>query len=840
MSIIVKFLSKSIVEKKFRSFIIIFSVTISAALFFASSGLAGTMSSMYEALIKMQTGKADLIIFPDRNSPSNTFKIRNEKIDGVSYTVGDLSVGGVYKLPEEESKISGTKTEKLYIKGFDLEELEKLNPVNYSQKAAGKDFIDNCIILSKLFADKYGYKVGDRIEIEIGGINKILTVWGISRPTGIFQHSPQSDSIMSVMPLDTLASMLNMRGKVHNAYVVLEEGADIQNVKNELSDLYTRYTVREPFTVEEIREYMQFIVVPLYLMTVMVLFISIFIIYSTFKVITTERLPVIGTFRSIGATKRMTDIVLIGESFAYGIIGGILGIFTGIAVLYLITMIMASDPYNGQLEVSIKFGFIQVITTFLLALSVAIVSSWIPISKASKIPIKDLVLNQTEIKTIRKSKKAVIVALMLALSFALPLVTPKSVSIVINVLSLLVTFAAVIICVPFITTYTLKIFENIYSFMFGNIGYLAVKNLKDNKNILNNISLLAIGISVILMINTISYSVGIEVLNGYKDWKFDIMVSLNGDRNAEQVLRSIDGVEGTYGAYESWQGIRVSDTDYSIGYLQGIDISKYRDYVAFRLDGKGNHDEIFKKLDEGRNILIAMMARESLDVEIGDELILEMNAGKKTYKVIGFFDSIMQNGSNALISQKYFKSDMNQPYYNRFFVKTSEDPDLVLASVKEKFMRRGVWGNTIRNMERMNYESNNQFMIILKAFSVLAMLIGVFGVFNNYMISFIERKSTIAIQRSVGLSKKQTLKMIFIEALTGGCIGAIVGIMGALPMLWTVPKIMLAIRVPLSIHYKFDLFVISLIGGIIISVIASISPALKTSKFDIIEAIKYE
>ncbi|HCX62205.1 MAG TPA: hypothetical protein DHU59_07190, partial [Clostridiales bacterium] len=148
--------------------------------------------------------------------------------------------------------------------------------------------------------------------------------------------------------------------------------------------------------------------------------------------------------------------------------------------------------------------------------------------------------------------------------------------------------------------------------------------------------------------------------------------------------------------------------------------------------------------------------------------------------------------------------------------------------------------NTIRNMERMNYESNNQFMIILKAFSVLAMLIGVFGVFNNYMISFIERKSTIAIQRSVGLSKKQTLKMIFIEALTGGCIGAIVGIMGALPMLWTVPKIMLAIRVPLSIHYKFDLFVISLIGGIIISVIASISPALKTSKFDIIEAIKYE
>ena len=69
--------------------------------------------------------------------------------------------------------------------------------------------------------------------------------------------------------------------------------------------------------------------------------------------------------------------------------------------------------------------------------------------------------------------------------------------------------------------------------------------------------MLAIGISVILMINIISYSVGIEVLNAYKDWKFDIMLSLNGDRNTEQVLRSIDGVEGTYGAFESFQGIKL-------------------------------------------------------------------------------------------------------------------------------------------------------------------------------------------------------------------------------------------------------------------------------------------
>ena len=148
-------------------------------------------------------------------------------------------------------------------------------------------------------------------------------------------------------------------------------------------------------------------------------------------------------------------------------------------------------------------------------------------------------------------------------------------------------------------------------------------------------------------------------------------------------------------------------------------------------------------------------------------------------------------------------------------------------------------GNTISFMEKSNYEQNSQFMIILQAFSVLAMLIGIFGVFNNYMIS-LERRRYIAIKRSIGLSKKQTLKMIFVEALTGGFIGAIVGIIGAMFMLLIIPRLMQTIGVPLLIHYKFELFAISLFTGIIISVIASISPALKTTKLDIIESIKYE
>ena len=60
---------------------------------------------------------------------------------------------------------------------------------------------------------------------------------------------------------------------------------------------------------------------------------SIFIIYSSYKVITLDRLPVIGTFRSTGATQKMVTGILLLESLLYGCVGGFAGIPLGILVL---------------------------------------------------------------------------------------------------------------------------------------------------------------------------------------------------------------------------------------------------------------------------------------------------------------------------------------------------------------------------------------------------------------------------------------------------------------------------------------------------------------------------
>ena len=358
MRIILKYILKSIIEKKFRTFIIVFSVTLSAALFFASNGMSNTMLYMYEDQFREQTGKADILIYPNEQSPSNSFKIKTEPVEGVNYIAGEIVTSGRYKLPERQALKTKTKWETLTLRGFDLVELENLNPISFSKFAVGRPFEGYHVIISSIFADDYGFDVGDSIDLEINGKNRNLIIWGIARPTGLFKHIPQSNSMTAIMPIDSLGSLLDIKGRVNTGYVVLDEGVDKQSIENELANTYSRYTVQKPFSEEELETYSQYIVVPLFMMTSMVLFISIFIIYSTFKVITVERLPVIGTFRSIGATRKMTDTILIGESLTYGVIGGILGDILGVGFLYIIASVMAAffmPVIKGQCRKCIYF-----------------------------------------------------------------------------------------------------------------------------------------------------------------------------------------------------------------------------------------------------------------------------------------------------------------------------------------------------------------------------------------------------------------------------------------------------------------------------------------------------
>ncbi|NLO39335.1 MAG: FtsX-like permease family protein [Ruminiclostridium sp.] len=143
-------------------------------------------------------------------------------------------------------------------------------------------------------------------------------------------------------------------------------------------------------------------------------------------------------------------------------------------------------------------------------------------------------------------------------------------------------------------------------------------------------------------------------------------------------------------------------------------------------------------------------------------------------------------------------------------------------------------------MKKSNQESNEQMFTLLKGFSLLAMLIGIIGVVNNLLISFIQRRRQLAIFRSIGMEKGQSVRMILIEAFTGGLIGGTSGVLAGLLFMYIVQYFIVSIELPIEMHYPLDIITACGVAGLAIMIAASVGPSVKSSRLNIIEAIKYE
>ncbi|MCX7843042.1 MAG: ABC transporter permease [Clostridia bacterium] len=839
MLIILKFILKNIKEKKMRTFLIVFSIMISSALFFASSAVTDSLKNMYIEQIKKSYGEAEIVIRAGNDSPSKYFSgtLPAEYEGQIDYKVDVFNGLGVYK-----HRRDGAKEEVLVInlKGIEWQDIQKMTPVTLAAEYNLEPFKGKKLVLSKKTADKYGIELGEAVDIYIEGVKYKFAVCAIAQMTGPFSDDGQTHQ--ALVPRETLSTLYGQKGSVTDVFIKLKNPIDKGSIISRLSEDLKRYSVKETISESDLQAQTGSISVILSMALVMVLFMSIFIIYSSFKVITTERLPVIGTFRSIGASRMLTDFVLLLESIFYGVTGGSLGCVMGIGVLYIIAR--ATTPvWDSNLKTTITFSAMQMAAAFVIAVVLSVFSSLIPILKVSKIPVKDIVLNKIQTQSKRHGVWSLLSGLvLLAAALFLPPLTSGNIGLPVNSMCILGGVAAVIYLIPHTTKLFVLLFEKIYSFVFGNEGVLAAKNIRSNKNILNNISLLAIGISSLLAINIVSKSSIMEIINYFEHGtKYDVFFSVTqADRAFELSLRSVEGVTAAKGFLNA-RGVEVKGSGQIIENIEGADKDSFLEYFNILLDG-GREETIkkFREIDSDRNIIITGMLKNKLGVNTGDTITLRLPSGDRDYKVLGIWDTMMYGGNYAIVAERFLKIDFGEKYYKYIAIKTNKDPEQLLQHLKDKYAKYGAGGLTTNEVMDMLVKSNAQIFDVLNGFSVLTALIGVIGVFNNLIISFIERKRSFAVMRSVGMSKVQIVKMIFVEAFTGGLIGGVGGVLGGILQINVMYYMMRIIVSSVQMKYSVWTLMGSLMAGVLITLAASVGSAMKSSKLNIIEAIKYE
>lgn len=841
MGILIKYTLLNIKEHKFRTFLIILSIMLSVGLFFSSLSISDALTEIIMENIRSSIGTAEIVITPGKYNTSGLIKEKplEEASQLIDYTIGVVEQRVNYQTKDK-------KTEQINLKGYQFDDLQVINPVNLIQKIEGQDFTGKSLIIGKSFAEDEGISVGDFIKLEFSPEDiKYFQIYALAENKGFFKGTPSfgQSEINFVAPRDTLSRFLGTPEQVNTIYSKTIDDTTIDMSIETLKEIYKSEQVNKMVTKTEIDAQIRPIRIPFMFMLILVVLISIFIIYTSFKVITLERLPMLGTFRSIGATKKMTDFIMLGEAVIYGILGSFLGVFVGHHLLSAVMKLIADDMGSMVL----RYPKINIIITIAFGFILSMGSALIPIIKTSKIPVKEILLNIMDgTKKKRKYSRYIVGTILCLLSFILPMLLKEGpLAAISGGFGIVLMIAALVCFIPFLTNLFITITEQFFGLVFGNIGRIAVKNIRGNKSTQDNIILLTIGLASVLTIMVIGNSIQIETSRYYDEQNYEITIrSSEASRITAQRILSIEGINDAYIYQRAWNAYKYKKEEKPfISSLIGIESDNYLEFFNYDVLNETDDQKVIEELLTGRKLLLSVVMRDEYDLDVGDELPLDTGNGIRNYEVIGFLNIKENNGQFGMTSMYNIKNDLKRTWGLNMAVKVKENVPVQAVKKKiEKKLEHFSWYqvHTIEEMKKMDLENNQKLIIILSVFSSATALIGSIGVMNNFLVSLLARRKSLAIYASIGMSKGQRKRMILIEAISSGIIGAFFGIITAQLIMIRVTNLLSQINIPLVLNITLISGIIGFSGAILVCLLSSISVLRQLRRLNIIKELRYE
>lgn len=828
MNVFSKYLLKSMTEKKGRTLLLLISIMVSAALLVASLGTVKAVLGTLTSQVKGNLGEFNVQITPSKNLDVPLFDPTAIKTSDIQKSFKGIDFGGYLSDdPENEFRITGTT----------LSDFKNFGTTKIVKKVGLEPFTGRKLIISQNASKKLKVKLGDQLKLTLLGKEASYKIVGISTNTGMFfgEKGKQFSFVTPEENVFTVYGVQNQYSRMLAAVKKKDLGAWIKNFNAENTE--NHLVASQAYDEKSLEQQLNMIRIPMFFMLGIVLLMTTFIIYSSFKLIIMERLSVIGVFLSQGATKGGIIKILLRESLAYGLAGGILGDLTGAGLTSLISY-FANPLKDYGVKATTEFYPPYFIIGLLFAILLSIASTLIPILAIRKLPVKDVILNTISTSNKISFKSFVAGMVLIGAAAVIHFTGPKS-NYILSLPALFLGFIGIIIVIPklvdFICYPLVKILRN-----SSGLSMLSFNNVRTSKVLINNIRLIVVSVISIVMITSLSVSITEVVQGAYDGMKFDVLVSGNSNfsKNIDDILHEYKDVNSI-----NQDGIIMTnldgDTAKSLNVVY-VDPEKYKTFENYTVfDQKAKQlDELLENED---GIIIAKQMSVRYNIKQGDTIKLSTADKNETFQVLSVFNpKMMYNGNYNLVSSKAALKHFDVKYPNQYYLSTKVSAETAKKALEKKLKGLGVSTITKTEMAKNNEESNKQMTNVLGVFSYITMVIGAFGIIGNVSISFLQRKRDIAVISSVGLSKGGRGYMILLEGIFQALLGLVISLVAAWGINICLEDMFKFLTIDLELRYPYESIGVIVLATFVLMLLTSISTLFKSKKMQIVQELKYE
>ena len=708
------------------------------------------------------------------------------------------------------------------------------------------------IILAREFADKNGIAVGSRVMLGTAEGDNAFAVRGVMKSSGLTSAFGGNLAIMDIYAAQKMFGRGRMFDRVD---VALKPGRTLAEAEREISAI-----VGPGFQVEPPSGRGQQFEAMLAAYSMMVgisslfaLFIGMFIIYNSFSIAVTQRRSEIGILRALGATRRQVRWLFLGESAVTGLVGSIGGVLFGILIARGIAASIGSliaDVY-GVAQHADELATNPALLALALAIGVltSIVAAAIPARNAARVdPVQALQKGKYQVLSAGESRMRAIAAAVCAVISIACLVAANSRPLFYLGYALAILVA--LLLGPLLSLALAKAIRPLLKWARPVEGALAADSLiQAPRRTSASVAALMLSIALVIAFAGMARASYDSIITWMETALNPELFILPSQSVVARTIRFPPSMAAEVAALPGVERVQMV-RDARIVFrktpvmLVAVEVNSIA-RTAQLPPVAGNPDEMYRKAAAGEGVMVSDNLAQLQHLALGETMEIPAPNGMIRLPIVGIVVDYSDQQGTVLMDRSVFLKYWEDDSVNIFRVYVK--PGAPIAEVRQRILeqyagQRQVFVLTNDELKRYILKVTDQWFGLTSVQIAVAVLVAILGIVNTLTVSITDRRRELGVLQAVGGLQRQIRGTIWLEALSIGTLGLVLGFALGAINLYYILQIVHHDIAGMRLDYQFPISTVFALVPTILGAafVAAIWPAESAVHGSLVEALEYE